>query len=314
MSEELFKCVMSNNVKGVGWLLKHKKVDINATDEYGNTCLHVAVTTHWKTMVEMLLSHLSVEDVNKHNNKGYTALHNACYNEQYTIAKVLIQSPKVNINQTDANGQTVLTQVVNTYSGIRYILLKLLLDRGDIDVNLVDNEGKTALHHAVYKDYKIVGLLLCNNKIDVNVVDNDNKIALWHAYVNGNIYVINLIRAHINNPNNGDKQCVTNTLFDVNAKDKYGMSLLHHASIRGCNQVIKLLLSYPDIDVNATVNMHDHRKNKMIACNALYMALEYRRHDNIIELLVISGVSINLDINDINGRYKHLLESFKYRS
>src|SRR5471030_3148334 len=79
-------------------------------------------------------------DLNKRDEKGYTPLIIACYNNQYAAAKLLLDAG-ADVNAADSGGNTAIMGVA--FKGYPDIA-KLLLANG-ADVNLQHGNGGTAL-------------------------------------------------------------------------------------------------------------------------------------------------------------------------
>ena len=73
-------------------------VDINYTNNYGETALHLACNNNRKEIIKILLS--NGIDINHTTNKGYTALFYACKNTQPESVQLLIDAG-ANIYATD---------------------------------------------------------------------------------------------------------------------------------------------------------------------------------------------------------------------
>lgn len=96
-------------------------------------------------------------NVNLSDNKGNTALISAIYYGHEDIVKMFLNAPSIDINLSDKRGNTALIWAIHLYH--QYIV-EMLLRSKDIDINLPDNDGKTALIWATYYGYeKIIKML-----------------------------------------------------------------------------------------------------------------------------------------------------------
>jgi ankyrin repeat protein len=96
------------------------------------------------------------------------------------------------------------------------------------DVNARDGEGQTPLLLAsgFYGNLKIVKMLIKHNA-DVDAVDYDNESVLYKACSRGNLEIL--------------KFFVKNFDFDINQKNRYGVSLLMRAAIIKHSIMVKFL-------------------------------------------------------------------------
>jgi len=180
-----------------------KSVDVNETDEYGFTALHMASEKgHIKVVEELLAAgakldplvfdsymlplHLAISK--NHNNitkllieKGAqldentctgtccAPIHMAIIKENKEIIKLLI-AKKCDVNKPDdINGNSPLMLATT----LRQLdTMKLLID-SKADINLVDWEGKSPVHFAAYSGFGEELHLLCSNKADITIKDGE---------------------------------------------------------------------------------------------------------------------------------------------
>ena len=136
-------CLSERNRQEILQLLVDK-IDVNQTDDLGNTPLHVLChngDSNLRDFVTYLVSFKSI-DVNVANRDGYTPLHYACKAGHIDNVKSLLDSPSININATNDNGWTPLH--LACMIGFTDIV-KLFLLHSSIDVQLKDSKGRTPL-------------------------------------------------------------------------------------------------------------------------------------------------------------------------
>jgi len=181
-----------------------KSVDINETDEYGFTGLHMAAENgHLKIVEELLAAGAKLDPLvfdsyllplHMAINKGHTAIaklliekgakldeksysgaccapiHYAILKENQEIFKLLM-SKKCDINiPDDINGNSPLF-IATTLKQID--TMKALI-AAKADVNLADWEGKTPAHFAAYNGFAAELHLLCTSGADVKIKDGEN--------------------------------------------------------------------------------------------------------------------------------------------
>ena len=76
---------------------------------------------------------------------GFTPLMRACNRKYWDIAKVLLESPNIDINATNNVGCSALTFVCY-YGGAEFLLQ--LLEHLQLDINHTSNYGRSALQYA----------------------------------------------------------------------------------------------------------------------------------------------------------------------
>ena len=231
-------------------------------------------------------------DVNIQNNDGITALMRAAFGNSKEIVNLLLNHKDINVNIQDDEGNTALMHTVlegseevikllQSHSNIdRDVIVRrtkekveLLLDHPDIDVNIRDEKGKTALVHAVEQNNKEEVELLLNHpnvkdKIDVNLKCDWGKTLVLTS----------------------EMSKMPDKILEVFASRKILRSLrrvvrvtaLSLAAAEGHEEVVKLLLDRPEIDVNACF------PNSALA-NAVYEG-----HREVVKLL-LDHPKINVD-------------------
>lgn len=79
--------------------------DVNATDDHGNTALHIAVKERNQDVITRLLQVTGL-DANKANNDGNTALHIAAFNGAEAHVRLLLDVPDIKLATQNNKGQT----------------------------------------------------------------------------------------------------------------------------------------------------------------------------------------------------------------
>lgn len=161
------------------------KVNTQMIDNKGNNALHLALTRSCSKTVEFLIK--SGVSLRQKNVQGKTPLliaaenaadGNTCSQDELR----LLVTNGADINDTDSNGNTVLTLVLSKKSGygVDPALMTFLL-RGHTLINKKNAEGTTALMMACRnaKNFASVALLI-DHGADVNAADNAGKTpAAW---------------------------------------------------------------------------------------------------------------------------------------
>ena len=197
--------------------------------------------------------------------------------EAYTLMKVMVEL-KDNIKYFEDRGGFNLLHLA-ALGGYSDIIETVFKDK-EIDVNEKTKEGDSAIHLAALQDNSVaVDLLLKNNAKIIDEAGEDKMSPIHVAAANGNKSVLKIIferyiadkrekarqvrlLPRIGRRNNKvkianssfDKRKVTNEMLAL--QDHSGKTALHHASINGHLDVIKLLISYG----NKTSSLQDQYK------------------------------------------------------
>lgn len=227
--------------------------DINITDQYERTMLHVACKNEYSGIVAILLEKNFV--VNEYDTKGRTALFYAC--------------------------KKGYTEIVS------------LLMTKDICVDVQDNLGQTPLHIACDRHHDNIVLILLECKCRLNIEDKNGKIPLHLAVQNNSADIIDMLMQSQNKYFSLDRQNESTTLCkqntnstvyacDINAQDKKGQTALHIACSEGYVDCVKTLLNY-----KCDINICD-KEDK----TALIYACE-SQDENVVDLLIDNKADVN---------------------
>ena len=107
------------NIKFIQVLIQQPKCDLNIQDIGGDTALHIAACSEFKS-AEKVSCMLECGRCNPNiiNKQGYTPLHKATVNGRYDSVEILLRSTKCNPNIKDLQGNTALIYEHTLY--IRY--------------------------------------------------------------------------------------------------------------------------------------------------------------------------------------------------
>jgi cytohesin len=166
---------------GLDFLIARVKIslgiydNINGRDQNGKTLLLVAIRTNNVNAVKLLLERGADPTIRDEASRlqGFTPFHMAVwYDSDFEILNLLLESGKVDINETTEYGQTALHMAIresNTATA------EFLLSKG-ANPNVADKRGDTPLHWAARnaKDMDIVELLVNHKDVDVNYLNNNS--------------------------------------------------------------------------------------------------------------------------------------------
>lgn len=158
----IHSCVFGRLV-AVQQFLKDSSIDVNASNDFGQTGLHLAASQSRVKVVGLLLEHSKI-NVNVENiHTGGTALTDAAWNGRVKVIKLLLAHPEIDLDP---------------------------IDRG------YESPGN-ALHLAAENNHlQVVKLLLAHPKIKVNHNHKDILSALERVAYTGCVEIMKLLLAH----------------------------------------------------------------------------------------------------------------------
>lgn len=194
----------------------------------------------------------------------------AAYQGDVNQVSFLLATSGFNINAPDQFGLTALHNAcMNGHHGV----VSILLNTEGIDLEALDAKNNNALHYAALNGYpKVVALLLANDifKLKINNKNKSGKTALFCACTKELPLFLSVVKLLL--ANNADAT--------VPAND--GSMPLHVASFLGNIQTVRLLLSIPQLPLNAPRN--DGRR-------AVELALINSKF-NVVALLESNGAKL----------------------
>lgn len=194
----------------------------------------------------------------------------ACRQNDIGLVKHLIEENSVNINYTNANGETALIVAVNN----NHIEIAELLLKAGANPSLPNKDYTLAFMTACYFDCIDIVKLLFKTGTKINIKDEDGDSPLILASDKGHKNIVEFLL------NNG---------ADVNYKSNQGYSALMLASFHNFDDIVKLLLG-AQVNLDAINNVGD---------TALTMASFYG-FDDIVKSLLKAGADITIIAK--NGR------------
>jgi len=203
--------------------------------------------------------------VNAKTVDGWTTLHIAVFNNQYEIAKCLLEHGS-NINA----GKDEYTPLYIACQDGHFDIVKLLVEMG-ANIDKLSN-GFTPIHIACqYGHIEIVDYLLSKGANVVVQNDIEGKFHLLHTAVNAEENSYEMI------------EFLLTKNFDVNVKNSRGMTPLHICAQYNKNEIAKYLINVGKADIEC----EDNDLN-----TPLIIAARYDNYD-MIELLLKYRIDIN---------------------
>ncbi|KAF2901038.1 hypothetical protein ILUMI_05150 [Ignelater luminosus] len=251
--------------------------NINTTNKFGLTPLHIAVKTRKKEMVEMLIHNDA--NINARDSSGKTPLHWSVIEGSLDILKLLI-AKETDLNIVDIHKRTALHYAIIVRPQQQIEIVSELLLKAIFDIR--DENGRTPFIWAAYLGYDECVKLFLEKHIDVKQMHE----ALKWAFFNNHINVVDLLLSKA-----ADMNVSIDTLLKEAMKysDTDGLNLsdvdvptLCFVAGEGNKDMFEVLLSH-GLDIES--------KNK-----SLHYAAEGGRKD-IVELLSSKGANADAKTN-----------------
>ena len=248
-------------------------LDPMCMDDNENTPLHYAALSGHRNVVDMLVSRPNA-DFNARNNQNDLPLHIAASKGHIKLVKAFIYDFNCNPYENGFEGRTILHEAcINGHID----LAETSITNFGLDPMCMDDNKKTPLHYAAMGGHlNIVNMLVTQHHVDVCARSSQNSLPLHIAARKGHT---KLVKAFINNFNcnpyekgfegrtilheasvNGHvdlaETLITNFGLDPMCMDDNENTPLHYAAWFGHLSVVKMLVSQPNVNVNAC-NIHD---------------------------------------------------------
>ena len=187
----LHKACKKNNYKYAETLLQNgANVDIQGIDEWGYTPLHWAAQEGNDKIIKLLKSHNAKMD--KLDKKGCSTLERAYENDKFETMKTLINcgaDPNIFVGN-DRRYSLLHEACVNN----KYKHAEVLLQNGaNVDIQTIDEWGSTPLHWAAEKGNNDIIRLLTKYNAKINKLDKKGYSVLERAYGNDKFETIKVL-------------------------------------------------------------------------------------------------------------------------
>ncbi len=206
-------------------------IDINHCDENGNTFLNLSIMTNKrrnKASIWLINNNCNLNIKNK-NNKS--AIHLAAEQANIKLVKVLLDTKKININETNSDGRTLLHDAV--IHGEIEIVSELM--RNFADVNILDSNNRNVLFDAIdFGEEKLITKILSTGELNINTADCNGHTVLHHREVLENDELAKILLQYGADPTINDQEG-RNFLFHTALRGEDGIELLNIAIEKGCN-------------------------------------------------------------------------------
>ena len=238
-----------------------------------NPQLRDAVMTGNLDAVELILRKPNIDDLNKANARGNSALHQAILlaDEHGTkIVETLLLFEGIHLNAKNSDGDTALHLVAARGGLPMPEVLKMLLKHADIDVNVQNQQLQTPLHLAVYtNEAEIVETILTHSSVQINLKNTAGRMPIHLSICNASHSIVDLLLSHKDadvNVKDGHGrtplitaiwwdipkkgvQLVGKMGIDVNITDSWNKTPLMRAAAKGRLELVQAILNDPGVDI-----------------------------------------------------------------
>ncbi len=249
-------CIEYNNYEALETLIKNNAI-LTKKDKQGNTLLHQIVIS-W---------------INS----------NVIINKKKQIFENILNLRKINIDNTNIYGMTILHYAVNLNY---YDLAKLLLENG-ANANIIDYEEEiTPLFYAI-KSKELISLLL-NFKGNVNIQDHIGNTILHYCIYKKYFNILDIIfEKRFLIINKSDEKYDEYKIINPNVVNINGMSFLH-----------LLLFMSPQINTESTIDNDIILKYAKLILPYIKINLQDNKGKSILVYLILTGLWKNVDLKN----------------
>ena len=308
----LYEACKNGHFKVIQVILNNYNIDLNKQEpDFGETPLYVTAKMGFSQIVASLIK-MDTIDVNRSTKNRTTPLMASSANGHLDIVEMLLAHPYIDPNFATFKGQSSLFHSIiepNVTRGLKGEIVNRHLRCPHVDIQKIDEYGQTAQIYAAEKNLteifkafvnhsnlmkdghtccsdrvndglqiaaeqgnlKMVQAFLRCSKVDLNI---GYKFGVTPLYVASNNNHTNVVEELLNDPR-------TNVNVEANSA-----TALYTAAKYGNTQVVRLLLSHYDINVNQV-----NKRNQM---SVLMIAIERGKVDIVSLLLHHPQTDVNI--------------------
>ncbi|XP_059142708.1 ankyrin repeat domain-containing protein 50-like [Physella acuta] len=186
-----------------------------------------------------------------------TSLQLAVCEGSYEICELLI-SKKANVNQTDADGNSLLNKAC--WRGFSEIAQLLIANGADVDSQ--NEAGNSSLNVCAHKGYSHIAEILCAAKCNMNLANARGHTPLFSVSQSGNVAMVRQLLKAMADPDWGDYifktplmvaaeeghlevvQALLEGGADVNRQSRTGRTAAYEAACHGYGDILQVLVKY----------------------------------------------------------------------
>lgn len=173
-------------------LIGMKNVEVDFKDNRGFTPLARASQRGHLSIVELLLDSGGVDPDDRFVRDYRKTLARAVYAQHLPVIKLLLDSGYIDINEVDERGRTALHNACSLHAEE---VIYDLLQREGIDANVADDKGFTPLMVAAgkYRGLPTVRILLQSGKVNIALQSHDGATAISVAAKEGHHHTVKFL-------------------------------------------------------------------------------------------------------------------------
>uniref|UniRef100_A0A4W3GDN1 Serine/threonine-protein phosphatase 6 regulatory ankyrin repeat subunit C-like n=1 Tax=Callorhinchus milii TaxID=7868 RepID=A0A4W3GDN1_CALMI len=262
--------------------LLNMKANVNATDIHGQTPLHLATENDHSEVVKLFLKH-KPELVTSANVEGSTCAHIAASKGSVAAIKELLKFSRASVTSTNTS-----TALHLAATGGHAEVVKVLLEAGASATD-ENAEGMNAIHLAA-KNGHINVLEALKGTISFKLTSAKTGLTALHvAALFGQMDFVREILTKVPATMKSETPKTTN---EAHLLSESGYTPLHLAAQSGHENLVRLLLNYPGVQVDAQTNLQ--------GATPLHLASQ-SGHTPVVGLLLSKCTSL-LHLKDKRGR------------
>lgn len=275
---QIVQAVLFNKTKTVRKLvLRYLGVrsDLNRTDVYGNTLLHLAINNGQLDLVERLIK--AGARVDRPDGSGRNPVHLAANKKQIDFLKLLIEAGADASALTGRLAQSALhLSAINGYRGVS----KFLMDISPESISLSDRNGLTPLHLAAsYGHEGLIEDFLSRKEVPLQSADREGNTALMSAIRQNHLGVV-------------ERLVVGGA--DINKKNQRHHTPLSYARELGFNDIAIYLEEAGGVETQGAVTDADITEAKGL----VEQAIKYRKKEDAPKAVELLEKAIALNPGD----------------
>lgn len=174
----LHLCAKKQLTESMKWLIRNG-ADVNIQNQEGQTPLFYAVEVNSKSVITLLIENKAdVDHINKHNR---TALQEAVISNSSKVIDTLLMNSK-NLDNVDKYGHNLIFDAIS--NGNKELISKVASTK-KVNLNQVDENGKTVLHQKTILKDSDMALKLMESGADPTIKDKEGNNFLFYAATSG---------------------------------------------------------------------------------------------------------------------------------
>ncbi|XP_065343624.1 uncharacterized protein LOC135941815 [Cloeon dipterum] len=269
----------------IQWLIEEIKIDVDATNQFGETAFMIACKRNRSDVVEYLLANKGI-DLSIEDRGGRTALHYAVRSLSVDLVQKLLDLG-ADLTKKDNDNRNVM------FYGLKSMDMILCLKRKNMEFVLeVDWRQTTLLLYAIIDSMikrDVVNWLIEESGIDLNAADIDGNSAIIFACKKRKWDIVEtLLTKDVN----------------IQVKDEGGKSLLHHAAESGNLDLVQKL-----IELGVNPSLKDN-----LGKNTLHYALQHLDVVKSLDRALVKEVTKdkNTSLHLAIGMYEYSIEVIQW--